>query len=130
MNYLTSGHPVSNARFSIKLTEIIPDEFEVIKGKLLELADAHEDEAPDLILTTGGTGFAVRLFIILRWIETNCERLAARCDSRSNQSHLGEGSARPSSENRGRWPPAHSNRDSFSRRGWNPPQIIDNQSSR
>jgi molybdopterin adenylyltransferase len=43
--------------WSIKLTLIVPDDLQIIKSTLLSWC---EDYSPDLILTTGGTGFAQR----------------------------------------------------------------------
>ena len=43
--------------FSLSGYEILPDDEEMIKAKLMEIADSGE---ADLILTAGGTGFAAR----------------------------------------------------------------------
>ncbi|MDF2595386.1 MAG: molybdenum cofactor biosynthesis protein [Clostridia bacterium] len=43
--------------FHIKYYEVIPDDFETIKEKLIYLCDT---EKVDLVITTGGTGFSER----------------------------------------------------------------------
>lgn len=46
-----------NAGYSVVLQEIIPDEVDIIKERLISIADG---KSAHLILTTGGTGFAPR----------------------------------------------------------------------
>lgn len=48
---------LSEYRFNLSGYEILPDDEEMIKAKLMEIADSGE---ADLILTAGGTGFAAR----------------------------------------------------------------------